>query len=406
MRNSRELDLVLFGATGFTGRLTAEYLVTANPTLRWGIAGRSREKLERVRAELAAITPEAAALPILLGDSHDATAIGAIARRTRVVCSTVGPYARWGSPLIAACADAGTSYCDLTGETDWVRAMIDAHHARAVETGARIVPSCGFDSIPSDLGVLVLGEHFAGRGQRLAEARLRVLSIRGGASGGTIASGMAMAERMRDPSVRRLLADPYSLNPAGERSGPDRRERLRPQRDPATGRWLAPFIMAAANTRVVRRSNALLSFPWGRDFRYEEVRDTGAGWKGLAGALSLSAGLLGFFVALSTTPTRALVSRFLPSSGEGPDLHAREHGRFRVAIDGVADDGSRARVLVSADRDPGYGATSIMLGQSALCLAEDTLPLRTGFLTPATAMGAILVDRLRKANIRFELQPA
>jgi short subunit dehydrogenase-like uncharacterized protein len=284
--------------------------------------------------------------------------------------------------------------------------MIDAHHARAVETGARIVPSCGFDSIPSDLGVLVLGEHFAGRGRRLAEARLRVLSMRGGASGGTIASGMAMAERMRDPSVRRLLADPYSLNPAGERSGPDRKERLRPQRDPATGRWLGPFIMAAANTRVVRRSNALLSFAWGRDFRYEEVRDTGAGWKGLAGALSLSAGLLGFLAALSTTPTRALVSRFLPSSGEGPDQHAREHGRFRVAIDGVADDGSRARVLVSADRDPGYGATSIMLGQSALCLAEDTLPPRTGFLTPATAMGATLVDRLRKANIRFELQPA
>jgi short subunit dehydrogenase-like uncharacterized protein len=397
--SNRELDLVLFGATGFTGRLTAQYLAGLKPTLRWGLAGRNRDKLEEERAQLGL-----GELPILVADCHDDAAVGAIARRTRVVCSTVGPYARYGSPLVAACADAGTSYCDLTGETDWVRAMLDAHQSRAVASGARIVPSCGFDSIPSDLGVLVLGEHFKSRGRRLAQARLRVLSLRGGPSGGTIASGLGIAERMKDPAVRRVLADPYALNPEGERSGPDRNDVFKPRRDAATGHWLAPFIMAAANTRVVRRSNALLGFPWGRDFRYEEVMDTGAGARGFGRAMAVSAGMTGFFVATATAPTRSLVARFLPAPGEGPDQHQRETGRFRIAIDGTGDDGSSARVLVSADRDPGYGATSIMLGQAALCLAQDKLPERSGFLTPATAMGELLLARMRAANIRFELE--
>jgi short subunit dehydrogenase-like uncharacterized protein len=200
-----------------------------------------------------------------------------------------------------------------------------------------------------------------------------------------------------------VLADPYALNPEGQRSGPDRNDVMKPRRDAATGHWLAPFIMAAANTRVVRRSNALLGFPWGRDFRYEEVIDTGPGAKGLARSVAVSAGMTGFFVAAATAPTRSLVARFLPAPGEGPDQHARENGRFRIVIDGSGDDGSRASVRVSADRDPGYGATSIMLGQSALCLAQDGLPSRTGFLTPATGMGEVLLARLRGANIRFEL---
>jgi len=404
MADTRELDLVLFGATGFTGRLTAEYLAGLPLTLRWGLAGRSREKLEAVRESLAAISPAAVTLPIFVGDSLDPVAMAQIARRTRVVCSTVGPYARWGGPLVAACVEAGTSYCDLTGETDWVRSMIDAHHTRAVETGARIVPSCGFDSIPSDLGVYMLGEHFRERGRRLAQARLRVISIRGGASGGTIASALAVAERFKDPHVRRVLADPYALNPDGERGGPDQNDRLQPRRDSATGHWLAPFIMAAANTRVVRRSNALLGFPWTRDFRYEEVTDTGPGPKGLAGALAISAGMVGFVAAIAVQPTRGLVTRLLPAPGQGPDKQTRESGRFRIAIDGTADDGSTGRVLVSADRDPGYGATAIMLGQSALCLAEDQLPERAGFLTPSTAMGTRLLTRLRAANVRFEAQ--
>jgi short subunit dehydrogenase-like uncharacterized protein len=396
--SQRELDLVLFGATGFTGRLTAEYLAGVHPTLRWALGGRSRDKLERVRGELGL-----GELPILVGDSLDAAAMLAIARRARVVCTTVGPYGRWGSALVAACAEAGTSYCDLAGETDWVRAMIDAHQARAVATGARIVPSCGFDSIPSDLGVFLLGEHFAAGGRRLAQARLRVRTMKGAASGGTIASALGIAERMHDPAVRRVLADPYALNPDGERSGPDRNEPIQPRRDAATGHWLGPFVMAAANTRVVRRSNALLGFPWGRDFRYEEVVDSGPGAKGFAAATTLSAGLVGFLAMTAAAPTRKLVARFVPQPGSGPDQHTREHGRFRIEIDGRGDDGSTARMLVAADRDPGYGATAIMLGQSALCLALDTLPPRAGFLTPSTAMGAALASRLRAADIRFEV---
>jgi len=394
----RELDLVLFGATGFTGRLTAEYLAGQRPSLRWGLAGRNRQKLEAVRAELG--LPD---LPILVGDSLDAQAMAAIARRARVVCSTVGPYAKWGSPLVAACADAGTSYCDLTGEPDWVRSMIDAHEKRALATGARIVPSCGFDSIPSDLGVFVLGRHFAAKGRRLVEARLRVTSVRGGPSGGTIASALGIAERMRDPAARRVMADPYALNPEGQRSGPDRNEPLQPRRDPTTGHWLAPFVMAAANTRVVRRSNALLDFPYGRDFRYEETMDTGDGARGFARAAAVSAGFVAFFAALATSPTRSLVARMLPSPGEGPDRDARENGHFRIAIDGRGDDGTTVRALVAADKDPGYGATAIMLGQSALCLAGDELPSRAGFLTPSTAMGEPLLARLRAAGVRFDV---
>lgn len=403
MANARELDLVLFGATGFTGRLVAEYLAGRRPSLRWAIGGRSLEKLEQVRAGLAAIDPGAAALPLLQYDSLDAGAMAELARRTRVVCTTVGPYDRWGSALVAACADEGTAYCDLTGESHWVRAMIDAHQARAVETGARIVPSCGFDSTPSDLGVLVLGRHFVEAGRRLSRARLRVTSMRGTASGGTVATALEMAERARDPAVRRVLGDPYALNPEGDRQGPDRNEPFRPRRDPTTGHWLAPFLMAPANTRVVRRSNALLGYPWGRDFRYEEVADTGPGPRGLALAAILSAGLAGFLGAAALSPSRRLLARALPSPGEGPDREARERGRFRMVIDGTAADGSTARVSVSADRDPGYGATAVMLGESALCLASDALPERSGFLTPATAMGDALVTRLRGAGVRFEI---
>jgi short subunit dehydrogenase-like uncharacterized protein len=390
----RELDLVLFGATGFTGKLVAGYLAQRRPLLRWAIGGRSKEKLEQLRVDL-----DLPSLPLVVHDSLDATSMTALARRARVICSTVGPYAEWGSPLVASCAAEGTHYCDLSGEPDWVRAMIDAHHQQAVTSGARIVPSCGFDSIPSDLGVLILGEHFAKQGRRLASARLRVTSLRGGASGGTIASALGIAKRMRDPAVRRIVGDPYALNPEGERQGPDRDEPLGPRRDSATGHWLAPFIMAAANTRVVRRSNALAGYPWGRDFRYEEVFDTGAGAKGLASAMAMSAGTVAFGAAIAVVP--GLVARVLPAPGQGPDRETREHGRFRITIDGIADDGAIAHAHVAADRDPGYGATAVILGEAAVCLAGDGLPARAGLLTPGTAMGDILIDRLRAAGIRF-----
>jgi len=400
---TREFDLVLFGATGFTGRLVAEYLVKKRPALRWALAGRSLGKLERVRDELSALEPSAKGLPLVAADSMDRAAMDGLARRTRVVCTTVGPYALYGSALLGACAEQGTDYCDLTGEPHWVREMIDAHQARAAETGARIVPSCGFDSIPSDLGVLLLHEQLAARGGRLAEAHYRVRRMKGGASGGTIASGLHMAERMSDPQVRRVLDDPYSLNPEGAPGVSGQEDWLRPRRDAETGRWLAPFFMAAVNTRVVRRSNALLGYAYGREFRYDEAVDVGRGLAGMARAAATSAGMA-LSGAVAFAPVRKLAQRFLPAPGEGPSREERESGSFDIELLGVGTAGERVRARVGATQDPGYGATSWMLGESALCLAEDALPQRGGLLTPASCMGMKLVERLRAAGMTFQAE--
>jgi short subunit dehydrogenase-like uncharacterized protein len=398
-----EFDLILFGATGFTGRLVAEYLVKKRPALHWALAGRSRGKLERVRDELSALEPSAKALPLMTGDSLDRAAMDDLARRTRVVCTTAGPYARYGSALLGACAEQGTDYCDLTGETHWVREMIDTHHARAVETGARIVPSCGFDSIPSDLGVFLLHEHLAARGGRLAKAHSRVLRMKGATSGGTIASVLDTAERMNEPAVRRVLEDPYALNPEGARGGAEQRDSFRPRRDPETGRWLSPFVMAAVNTRVVRRTNALLDFAYGREFRYDESVDVGGGLAGLARAAATSTGL-GLSGILAFAPVRKLAARFLPAPGEGPSREERERGSFEIELLAVSTAGERLRARVGANQDPGYGATSWMLAESALCLAEDELPRRGGLLTPASCMGMRLIERLRAAGMTFQVE--
>jgi short subunit dehydrogenase-like uncharacterized protein len=400
----KDFDLVLFGATGFTGRLTAEYLAKKRPGLRWALAGRSRDKLERVRGELAAIDPALSDLPLVVGDSLDPASVEAMVRRTRVVCTTVGPYDRYGGPLVAACAEHGVHYCDLTGEPQFIRAMIDAHHERAAATGARIVHCCGFDSIPSDLGVLMLHEHLKASGQRLAAAHLRVLKLKGGPSGGTVASVLGVADRFRDPEGRRMIFDPYALNPAGAPRGDDRRDLDGPRRDPDTGHWAAPWLMAAINARVVRRSNALLDFAYGRDFRYDEAIDVGSGPLGFARAAAVSAAMGGFAAAALFPPTRALIDRIVPASGEGPSPEARERGSFRIAIRGETARGERIIGRVEGKGDPGYAATAVMLGESALCLSLDELPARGGVLTPASAMGMTLMDRLRAAGMTFRVE--
>jgi len=400
----KEFDLVIFGATGFTGGLVAGYLAKKHPAVRWAIAGRSRDKLERLRDSLSVVDPALKELPILEADSLDRKAMDGLAQRTRVVCTTAGPYARYGSALLGACAEHGTDYCDLTGEVYWVRTMIDAHHARAVETGARIVPSCGFDSIPSDLGVFMLYKHLAAQGRKLAEVHFRVTRMKGGASGGTIASGLDTMERMRDPAVRRLLMNPYALNPEGERSGPDVPDVIRPRRDPHTGRWLGPFVMAAVNTRVVRRSNALLEFAYGRDFRYDESMDTGKGLSGMVRAVATSGGLVGGMALAGFPAGWKLIERYLPAPGEGPNREQREQGYFKCELLAVATDGGKFVGRVAANQDPGYGATSWMLSESALCLAEDDLPRRGGILTPASSMGMTLIERLRAAGMTFQVE--
>jgi short subunit dehydrogenase-like uncharacterized protein len=401
----RELDLVLFGATGFTGKLVAEYLAkkTDRGPLRWALAGRNPEKLERVRDDLTALDPTLRDLPLLVGDSLDPVAVGGIVRRTRVVCTTVGPYAKYGSEIVAACAGEGVHYCDLTGETPWIRAMIAAHHAKAEASGARVTHCCGFDSIPSDLGVLMIHDHLAKQGKRLAEAHLRVVRMKGGASGGTVASMMNILEEARDPAVRRALFDPYSLNPEGARRGADQPDQNGPRRDADTDRWTAPFVMAAINTRVVRRSNALSGFAYGEGFRYDEAVDTGPGPAGYARAAAMSAGIGGAMALAALPPARGVLGRFLPSPGEGPSRTERERGGFRIEIRARSDGGERLTGVVVGTSDPGYGETSKMLGESALCLAFDELPPRGGVLTPATAMGMKLVERLRAAGMTFRV---
>lgn len=411
--SQRDFDLVLFGATGFTGRLVADYLAghPQQNELRWAIAGRNRSKLERVRDELSSGRPDIAP-QVLIADSHDRAALDAITRRTAVLCSTVGPYAKHGSELVASAAAAGTDYCDLTGETQWIARMIDAHHVTAKETGARIVHCCGFDSIPSDLGTLMVQEAAEQRfGRPLSEVKLIVTDMKGGASGGTIASILnVLDEARRDPKLRRRIGHPYALNPEGERSGPDGSDLNGVRYEPAVQAWVGPFVMAAINTRVVRRTNAIRGYPYGRDFRYSEVMSFGKGPAACARAAAFAAGLAGFAVAASVPATRRLIERRLPSPGQGPDAEARRRGHFEVALIGTGTDSGgqpvELRGRVAGDSDPGYGETAKMLSESALCLALDRTSLSSegGITTPASAMGTHLVERLRRAGMTFEVE--
>jgi short subunit dehydrogenase-like uncharacterized protein len=411
---SREHDIVLFGATGFTGALVAEYLARkyGGSDVRIALAGRDETKLERVRSSLAEVDERASRWPLLVADASDDAALGSIAARAEVVCSTVGPYAKYGAKLVAACVENGTDYCDLTGEVQFVRRMIDAHHEAAARTGARIVHCCGFDSIPSDLGTLMMQHTMRERhGAALDEVRLFAGESRGSASGGTIASMLYVAEEARhDKSVRRILADPYSLVPEGPR-GDDGPDQMGVRFDRDLGMWTAPFVMAAINARVVRRSSRLLADTYGPRFRYSEVMSTGSGPRGLAFATAVTAGLGGFLAAVSIAPLRSVLEqRVLPKPGEGPDREARERGYFvmRLIGKGRAADGSEVvlRGRVEGQSDPGYGETAKMLGESALCLALDgaSLPAEGGVRTPAGTMGMRLVDRLRDAGMVFSVE--
>jgi short subunit dehydrogenase-like uncharacterized protein len=406
----RKYDIVVLGATGFTGRLVVEYLARTygtGGTLRWGIAGRNREKLEAVRAELAPASGRNKLL-ILTADSHDTQSLEALAAATRVVCTTVGPYALHGTPLVAACVRQGTHYCDLTGEVQWMAKVIPLYQADAEASGARIVHTCGFDSIPSDIGTWFLQQAMLERhGVPAVRVKARIGRNRGSASGGTVASLLnVLEEAQHDRSVRRIIGDPYALYPAGQPAGPDRNDQNGARYDSDFRQWTAPFIMAAINTRVVRRSNALLGFPYGEHFRYDESVLTGDGIAGHLRALGL-AGASGFgMLAMAVPPTRKLLARFLPEPGEGPSREQREAGYYEIFFHGKhpSDRDKDLRARVSADLDPGYGSTSRMLAESAVCLAQDTLTTGGGFWTPASAMGAALLARLQeRAGISFEL---
>lgn len=405
-------DLVLWGATGFTGQIVAEYLARRYGTtgLRWALAGRNAAKLEQVRRALAARYPAAADLPVLVGDGLDRPSLDAIVQQTRVVISAVGPYALYGTPLVAACAAHGVDYCDITGEVPWIRENIAAFEAQAAATGARIVHCCGFDSIPSDLGVWLVQEEARARFGRPCDAvQLTVLRARGGFSGGTVASLLnLLAEAGRNPALRRTLADPYALVP--NHPGPRQFEQTGARWDADLRGWTAPFMMASINTRIVHRSNFLLGYPYGEQFRYGEAQRMGDGLlNGRLPALAFGGGLKLFTALAALGPTRRLLEKtVLPAPGEGPSQATRERGFFELRLLGKGVDQDGRPFVVRADvrgaGDPGYNATARMLAETALGLAEETQgAARGGILTPAAALGPRLPARLRAADFTFDV---
>jgi short subunit dehydrogenase-like uncharacterized protein len=402
----KSFDLIVFGATGFTGRLVAEYLNTtcgADGPPAWAMAGRSPARLAGVRRLVGA--PDS--LPLLVADATDPASLARLVARTRVVVSTVGPYQLHGEALATACARAGTDYVDLCGEPGWMAKMIPLLDAPARQSGARIVFSCGFDSIPFDLGVVFLQEAAAERfGMPLKRVRGRVSVMKGGFSGGTAASLLATLEAAaREPDLARVLADPFALTPGFR--GPPQPEGDSAAWDEAARSWTGPFVMAPINTKNVHRTNALRGHPWGRDFVYDERMLTGDGEQGERRAKALVRRTRIQDAVLRFAPTRALVRRFvLPAPGRGPSRHERESGRYEVVFIGETADGRRLRATVAGDRDPGYGSTSKLVAESALCLLDDVDRSMTagGVWTPGAAMGMPLVRRLQaRAGLSFTI---
>jgi short subunit dehydrogenase-like uncharacterized protein len=389
MSTTRDFDIIVYGASGYTGRLVAEVMAqVAPPDVRWAMAGRSVEKLAAVRAELE--LPDT--IPLVACDADDPADLARLAASTRVIATTVGPYQLYGAGLVAACAAAGTHYADLCGEPAWMRQMIDAHGAAAAASGARIVFSCGFDSIPFDLGVLMVQEAaIAATGAPAVSVKGRVRKMKGTFSGGTAASLKAtMASAAADPSVLALLRTPFALTPGFE--GPAQPSGMKPYLDADLDAWVAPFIMAPINTRTVHRTNLLLGHRYGPDFTYEEMLVTGPGERGEAAALAVAG-------------DRSLGSSDGPKPGEGPSREEREAGHYDVLFQARSSTGALvAQGVVTGDRDPGYGSTSRMIAQTALALAAGEGDARGGITTPGAALGMGLAQRLRDhAGMTFDL---
>jgi len=406
MDNSpREHDLVLYGATGFVGRLIAAYLADHAPAgMRVGLAGRSTSRLKAVRSELPAA---AHGWALIEADSEDADSIAALAGNTRVLLTTVGPYAKHGLPVVEACARAGTHYADLAGEVSFIRESIDRFDALARTSGARIVHSCGYDSVPSDLAVLLLHQAAEADGTGgLAEVQL-VATAKAGISGGTLESMRGQLDAMRSSTaLRSLAADPYALSPDRTRepttpqpadAGPVRRS--------ADGTWTAPFIMAPFNTRVVRRSNALQGWAYGRSLQYGEVMGVAPGPAGAVIARAMALGLRAFMGAMAFPPSRRVLDRCLPAPGTGPSISKQRAGWFHSQVTARTEGGQRYQAIAAGPGDPGYAATAVMAGETALALAldGDRLPAAKGSLTPATALGNVLIERLRAAGHTYHV---
>ena len=406
----RQFDIILFGATSFVGEILTRYMLAQQPLngeMKWAIAGRSPTKLNQLKLSLG---DAAEALPIVVADTDNQASIDAMCGSTKVIASTVGPYALYGEPVIQSCAALGTDYCDLTGEPQWIHKMLGRHEAAANKSGARIVNCCGFDSIPSDLGVYFLQQRSK---QTLKQhcniVKMRVKAMKGGASGGTIASMLnAIKEAMQDKNIRKKIASPYALCPAGHGFKVKQINLKSAQYDKDVQAWIAPFVMAAINVRVVHRSNALLHKQYGENFLYDEAMITGPKAKGGVGAAALTAGLGGFMLAALLPPTRWLMEKtILPKPGEGPSPQAQLEGYYDLRFIGTTPDGQTISCKVTGDRDPGYGSTAKMLGQAALCLAQDMNEKPGGFWTPASLFGEKIIARLEaRAGLTFDIEQA
>ena len=378
-----EFDVIVFGATGYTGRLVAEHL-HKHADVAWAMAGRSKDKLAAVRAEIGA--PES--LPLIVADANDPASLEAMCKRAKVIISTAGPYQLYGSNLVAACAKTGTDYVDLTGESHWIAQMIAAHEGEAKKSGARLVFSCGFDSIPFDLGVYFAEEQAKKKfGAYAPRVRGRIRDMRGGLSGGTLASGQAtIAAARKDHAIMGVLANPFALTPGF--TGPAQPDGDTPYEDKVTGSWVGPFMMAGINTKAVHRTNYLLGHRWGTGFQYDEMQM-------LEGPPSGSAAP-GFAIDLAN----------MPKPGEGPSKEEREAGFYDIVFIAEMPDGRTLRTAVRGDRDPGYGSTSKILAEAAIALAG--VPRATtpgGCWSPAAAMASALLERLpKKAGLTFAVE--
>ncbi|PLW84012.1 saccharopine dehydrogenase [Kineobactrum sediminis] len=390
MSVSRELGIIVYGATGYTGRLVCEYLNTqygVNGKVKWAMAGRSKDKLVAVRDELGI----AGDIPLVVADAENPDSIKEMVGRTQVLLTTVGPYQLYGSDLVAACAAAGTDYVDLCGEPAWMHEMIAAHGEAAKASGARIVFSCGFDSIPFDLGVWFLQQAAKEKfGAPVPRVKGRVRVMKGTFSGGTLASFKAtMAAAAKQPEMINVLMDPFALTEG--HSGVEQPSGMAPVYEEDLNSWSAPFVMATINTKNIHRSNFLLGHEYGDDFVYDEMLLTGPGEEGEAMARAVAADK-----SMANDPRQP---------GEGPSKEERENGRYDVLFVGSNEQGEVIKASVKGDKDPGYGSTSKMIAESAVCLLENPGNVPGGIYTPAPAMDGLLVERLQQnAGLTFQLE--
>ncbi|BDX06058.1 saccharopine dehydrogenase family protein [Planctobacterium marinum] len=402
-----EFDFIVFGATSFVGKILCAYLTEhySDGSVKWAMAGRSATKLEALKTELG---EKANLVPVIVADAADEQQLTAMANQTNLIVSTVGPYALYGEPLVKVCCETGTDYCDLTGETQWIAQMLDKYQAKAKASGARIVNCCGFDSIPSDMGVLFLQEKAHEQfGHYCYRVKMRVKAMKGGFSGGTVASLLNVAkEAAKDPALRRTLTNPYALCPANHPFFARQASNNKAKYDSDFQQWTAPFVMASINTRVVHRSNGLLEARYGKNFLYDEAMLSPSAFKAKAMAYGLGA----FMVSAAVGPLRsAMESLFLPKPGDGPSPDEQENGFYNMHFFGETATGQTIKCKVTGDKDPGYGSTAKMLAETAIFFSQHSNDEKDsctdgGFWTPSTLFGMPLVERLsEKAGLTFEL---